>query len=271
VASSAYIRCALDERGSLKRSIGIVLLVLAMGTLAAGIGSSVARTGSSGPPSGPDPAVVEWPAWPYETACGGQPFDPVAVFSGPTEAELGSGAPEAALREFLQKRPFPWTKPHFWRLVAASETTAEFVRGRLASQLEWVSFELKDGQWREGPYWSDCEPTSIAGNGPVVTWSLAPRKRPFPKWVRRVRVNLGPGQCSGGLRQNPRARVTFKPLGKKLLMIVWLKPLPPGNYTCPGVLEPPLMVRLPHKVRLSRLFDGATYPPTPVLERLASR
>jgi hypothetical protein len=222
---------------------------------------------AASPPSGPDPAVLEWPRWPYQATCGYLAFDPVSVFSGPTEAELGSSPPETALRAFLERREIPWVKPRFWRLVAEDETTAEFVHGRLVRGLEWVAFELQDGKWKFVSYSSNCHPTSIVGRGTVVTWDLAPQEKPLRKWVRRVRVNLGPGNCSGGRSQNKRARPVFQPLGNKLLMTIRLTPLPPGVYTCPGLVEPPLTVRLPRRMRLSRLLDGGTYPPRPALGR----
>jgi hypothetical protein len=246
----------------MKKSVAVVLLscwLLAFGTASADPASE--------PPSGPDPAVQKWPAWPYLASCGGLPFDPVAVFSGPTGAELGSEGPEAALRRFLRNRYFPWINARHWRRIAGDERTVEFASGRLSSQLETVMVELDGGRWKDTGYSSDCDPTSIVGNGPVVTWDLARQGKPLKKWARKVRVNLGGGPCSGGRPQNPRARAVFQPLSDKLLMTIWLRPLPAGVYTCEGISEPPLTVRLPERIRLSRLWDGATYPPTPALGR----
>ena len=211
----------------------IVVALLTAGLVTAGLGGSAGSAPSS--PSGPDPVVQGWPTWPYLTSCGGHPFDPVAVFSGSTEAELGSGPPEAALRRFLQNKYFPWINAHHWRRLAGDEKTVEFASGRLSSQLETVSVELKDGRWKDTGYSSDCDPTSIVGNGPVVAWDLARHEKPLPKWVRKVRVDLDGGPCSGGRPQNPRARAVFQSLGSKLLLTIWLRPLPPGGYTCEGI------------------------------------
>jgi hypothetical protein len=223
---------------------------------------------AAAPPSGPDPAVKEWPAWPYLTSCGYAQFYPVTAFSGNAEAELGSSPGEVALREALQRGEIPYVRStHHWRRIAEDETHAEFVHGRLAGHLEWARFEKSEGEWKYTGGSSDCDPTSIVGSGTVVTWSLA-EPGPGPKAVvRRIKVDLGPGPCNGGRPNNPRARITFREWGRKLLMTAWLKPLPEGIYSCPGVIEPPLKVTLPRKVKLSKLWDGATYPPRPAIER----
>jgi hypothetical protein len=49
-------------------------------------------------------------------------------------------------------------------------------------------------------------------------------------------------------------------------MSIWIEPLPPGFYTCQGVLEPPLKVTLPRRINLAKLYDAATYPPGPAVE-----
>jgi hypothetical protein len=129
-----------------------------------------------------------------------------------------------------------------------------------------VSFRLQGEEWEYRQYSGDCEPRSIVGNGPVVTWSLAGPKGLAPNAaVHRIKVSLGPGFCNDGKPQNPLARLVFRKWGRKLLMTVWLEPPSPGPHTCPGRVEPPLEVTLPRKTRLSRLFDGSTYPPTPAV------
>ena len=49
-------------------------------------------------------------------------------------------------------------------------------------------------------------------------------------------------------------------------MTILLEPLPPGVYTCQGVIEPPLIVRLPGRLGERTLFDAGTYPPGDVVE-----
>jgi len=56
----------------------------------------------------------------------------------------------------------------------------------------------------------------------------------------------------------------FEQVGKKLLMIMRLRPLPPGGYTCVGTREPPLKVHLPERLGTRKLYDGGTYPPADV-------
>jgi hypothetical protein len=44
-------------------------------------------------------------------------------------------------------------------------------------------------------------------------------------------------------------------------MALWLRPLPPGGYTCVGLVEPPLKIQLPGPLGDRELRDGGTYPP----------
>src|SRR5262245_12225236 len=82
----------------------------------------------------PDPAVEEWPDWPFRAACYAPPFDPVSVFSGPTGAERGTRPPEVALRRVLHDPQFSWLRfpLHRWRSVAESDSQAVFANGRLS-------------------------------------------------------------------------------------------------------------------------------------------
>ncbi len=49
-------------------------------------------------------------------------------------------------------------------------------------------------------------------------------------------------------------------------MTILLEPLPPGAYTCQGIIDPPLAVKLSKRLGKRRLFDGGTYPPGDVVE-----
>jgi hypothetical protein len=219
---------------------------------------------SSFAPSGPDPVVKEWPAWPYLSQCdGGLPFYAPEVFSGLTEAEKGTKPSEAALREVVGDT----SRSSNWRLLAEDEDRAEFVQGRLSTGLAWVSVELRDGAWR---YWQSggCRPTSIVGSGPVVKWRLAEPEAASPNAVvRRIRVDLPP--CNNGTPQYSQARPVFREWGRKLLMTIWVKPLslPPGVLPgCTKLRRRPLKVTLPRRIKLSTLYDGSTYPPFPAVK-----
>jgi hypothetical protein len=59
--------------------------------------AAVSATGAADDAAGPDPALAEWPEFPYRVACREITFDPMAVFSGPTNAERGSLSSERAL------------------------------------------------------------------------------------------------------------------------------------------------------------------------------
>lgn len=222
-------------------------------------------------PVGPDPVVEKWPQWPYKTTCGELEFDPVATFGGPTGAERGSRPSEKALGAFLRREPWvsDYVPSRHWRLLAETGDAAEFASGRLSSAHgpSAMSFERKDGRWKWWGLSSGCEPTSIVEGLGAVTWTLA-ADRPKPKaGSRYLWINLGPGSCSGGRSQNARARKpAFWQVGRKLIMAMTLKPLPPGGYTCEGISEPPLKVKLPEQLGDMRLFDGGTYPPGNVMK-----
>jgi hypothetical protein len=47
-----------------------------------------------------------------------------------------------------------------------------------------------------------------------------------------------------------------------LVLTIWIRPLPPGPYTCEARIEPPLKLKLPGgRLGKRRLWDGSTYPP----------
>jgi hypothetical protein len=227
-------------------------------------------------PIGPDPVTEKWPQWPYKTICGWLEFDPVVAFNGPTGVERGSRPSEQALARLLREQR-NWATPivpaRHWRLLAETDDVAEFASGRLMGPHGpgTVSFERQEGRWKEIGLSSGCEPTSIVDDMQAVSWTLAVDKPKPAEGDRHLWINLGPGPCNGGRSQNARARrpVTWR-IDKKLMVAMTLKPLPPGGYTCQGLVEPPLKVRLPEPIGKSRLFDGATYPPKDVI-RLWSR
>jgi hypothetical protein len=222
-------------------------------------------------PVGPDPVVEKWPQWPYKTSCGDLEFDPVAVFGGPTGAERGSRPSEKALSAFLKRERWvsDYLPTRHWRLLAETGDAAEFASGRLSygNGPTTVSLERKAGRWKLWGLSDGCEPTSIVDGFHAVTWTL-PLDKPRPQSIdRHLWINLGPGPCNGGRSQNAMARepVIWR-IDRKLMMAMTLEPLPPGGYTCQGLIEPPLKVTLPEPVGNYRLFDGATYPPRDALK-----
>ena len=250
------------------KSLALVTVLLAAMALASAQAAQRAR--------GPDPAVKEWPSWPYPTSCDGYglPFDPVSVFSGLTGAELGSSPSEVALRDFLRKEG--WVRQlgasaHDWRLLAETTKAAEFASGRLAkpNRMSSMSFELDGGEWKWVGFSSGCQPTSIIKGRPALTWQISPEQETVDRNTRKLLIDLGPGPCAGGRSQNARARKPiFRRLGgRRWLMIMQLKPLPPGAYTCQGIIEPPLEVTLPSRIGKRRLLDGGTYPPIDVVQQ----
>jgi|GEM_PF-2478804 len=221
-----------------------------------------ATAASFQPVKGPDPAVAEWPEWPHRVVCGGLPFDPVAAFSSPTGVEGGSKPSEKALRRFLASGPLNWAHRNNWRLLVENRRIAEFAVGGVAGEMETMSFRRAEGRWKFSTYSSDCDPASIRREITAITWTLDPDHRQLTPTTRKIQVNLGPGPCSSGRSQNERLqKPEFREQGGALLMSLWLRPLPPGGYTCQGLIEPPVEITLPEPLGNRRLLDGGTYPP----------
>ncbi|HVS99657.1 MAG TPA: hypothetical protein VHE08_04000 [Solirubrobacterales bacterium] len=246
-------------RGTLIGPVGIILacLVAALAALAAE------------PGGGPDPVVKQWPGWPGEVSCGIVPFKPLVAFAGPTDAERGELPSEVALRKFLEKGILAseGVRAHGWRLLGETPYYAEFGNGRLASgSIETMIVRHGQRGWRWSSYSSGCLPQVIRHRRPAVTWSLAPGQHPGPS-TRSVKVNLGPGECASGQSQDERLeRPQFREENGALLMALWLRPVH-GPQTCPGILEPPVKIRLPHRLGHLRLLDGSVFPPQPPVER----
>jgi hypothetical protein len=222
--------------------------------------------------AGPDPVIREWPRWPYQTTCHGLPFDPVTAFSSPTDAENGSRPSEIALREYLSEMeswPYPLVPSNNWRLLVETSEGAEFASGRLSKPggPSVISVDYEDGVWKRGSLSSGCTPESIVGEIRAISWRLAADQKALRRGTKTIEIDLGPGPCASGRSQNARAlKPIFKQMGKKLLLIMRLRPLPPGVYTCEGITDPPLRVRLPGRLGKRKLFDGGTYPPADVVE-----
>jgi hypothetical protein len=238
--------------------------VVSLATLAllAGGGSALADHFSIVYPKGPDPAVSEWPAWPDQVSCGGLDFNPIAAFGGPTEAERGTGGAELALQKYLDEvAAYTTISKRYWRLLSATETRAEFAEGRLEQGPLLLAFELANGRWSHVGLPSYCVPRTVREGRVATRWTLA-RGQALGRSTRRIRVDLAGGGCNGGASLNAMAeRPEFRQFGKRLVMTIWLEPLPPGIYTCQALVEPPLAVRLPGRLGTRQLFDGATYPP----------
>jgi len=149
-------------------------------------------------------------------------------------------------------------------MLASGSKEITFAQGRLPG-VHSLTVRKANGAWKFSAYSSRCRPTSIVGKRSAVTWTLAGKTKLRPG-VRRIWIDLGPGPCASGMSQNARAmKPVFRALGKRLVMIMRLRPLPPGAYTCEGIFDPPLRVSLPSRLGKRRLFDGGVYPPTPVI------
>jgi len=248
--------------------MGARLKTLAVVVLCLGIGAAAIAPASAN--WGADPATREWPTWPYRTSCSyNQSFDPVAVFSQPAVAELGSTPGEKALRRFLKDPLINWVPRHNYRLLREDVREAVFISSPLSSSPrqapEVLTFTRRKGHWRwsgSGP----CVPTSIIDGRPAIGWDLAYGKAPLDPKTTTIEVQLGPGECASGQSQNARAHPVFAEVEGKLLLTIWLSPPKGrGGQTCVGISEPPLKVKLPAPLGDRELFDGGSYPPHPAL------
>lgn len=239
-----------------------VALIAAIAALALGATAGPAAAGTGiVHPNGPDPALREWPSWPYPVTCGRNVFDPSTAFDGPTEAEAGSGAPELALRRYLAEGLYAQTPQHYWRLAALSPTRADFASGLLSLGPFFLSFELEAGEWRVVGEPQTCTPRSLRDGRTALAWHLAPGQSLGPR-TRRIKVDLSGAGCHG---KTPLAELAERPrfvrVGRRLAMTIWSAPRK-GRFTCIGArTEKPLNVTLPTRLGGRQLFDGRTYPP----------
>lgn len=218
---------------------------------------------------GADPVIAEWPSWPYEASCGyGHSFDPVAVFSQPATAELGSTPPQRALRRFLAHPVINWVPRHNYRVLREGPHEAEFLSSPLSSEREQapelLTFTRRKGHWK----WTGsggCLPATIIAGRPAIGWDLAYGERPPGPLATSIKVNLGAGECASGQSQNKRAHPVFSEVEGKLLLTVWLSPPKGrGGQTCEGLVEPPLEVKLPGPLGEREIYDGGSFPPHPL-------
>jgi hypothetical protein len=185
----------------------------------------------------------------------------VSAFSSPTGVERGSSPPEKALRRFLARGELDWVHRHGWRLLVEGHGIAEFAAGKLSGEMESMDFRRIGGAWKWQDYSSDCDPATLRRGRPAITWTLAAGQH-LNANTTQVDVNLGPGECNDGKSQNDRVqKPEFREQGGALLMTLWLRPVSPGGHTCPGLVEPPLKVKLPGPLGSRALMDGGTYPP----------
>jgi hypothetical protein len=226
------------------------------------LGACVAVAAAKKPAAGPDPAVLEWTEWPHQVSCG-LPFDPVAVFGSETGAERARTPQARALRLFIAFFPDDYAvRRHDWRLLAEEGGQAEFGAGRLPGELEVISVERRGGAWKGWGYSSSCEPATRRRDREAISWELDPDQPQLNDKTRSILVDLGPGECSSGKPQaNRLQKPEFREQNGALLLSLWLRPLPPGGYTCQGVIEPPVRIQLPEPLGSRSLMDGGTYPP----------
>lgn len=219
------------------------------------------------PAPGPDPAVTEWPEWPHRVRCGDLRFDPIVAFSSPTGVEKTNTPQVRAMKKFINvvnDDGEEFVREHDWRLLAEEGGRAEFAAGRLPDEMEFISVERRRGRWDFTGYAEGCEPSSMRRGLAAITWSLSPDQPQLNRSTSSILVYLGPSECSSGKPAAPRLqKPEFREQNGALLMSLWLRPLPPGGYTCQGVSEPPVRIKLPERLGQRRLLDGGTYPPRP--------
>jgi hypothetical protein len=237
----------------------LIALSVALACLGGGAGA-LATSGSGGP----DPAVKQWRGWTQPVACGyGVAFDPLEVFSGPTNSERGSSGSEVALRRFLAKDIISWAPKKNWRVLTETGTRAEFGSGRLSQGfIEVFDFERVKDKW-EWQGSGGCKPRVVRRGETAITWSLNPDQH-LTASTRVIEVNLGPGECNDAKPQSRRLeKPEFREENGALLMALWLHPVGPGVHSCVGLIEPPTKITLPQPLGNRRLYDGGVFPPWP--------
>lgn len=214
------------------------------------------------PAAGPDPIVAEWPEWPHRVSCGDLHFDPIVAFNSPTGVEETNTPQVRAMKKFINIGDEELARKHDWRVLAEEGGVAEFGAGRLPDEVEWIAVERRRGRWRFVSYSSRCEPASIRRGLEAITWSFNPDQPRIGPKTRSILVDLGPSECSSGKPAAPRLqKPEFREQNGALLMSLWLRPLPRGFYTCEGIVEPPVRIKLPERLGQRPLLDGGTYPP----------
>ncbi|HYP56216.1 MAG TPA: hypothetical protein VEQ41_07965 [Solirubrobacterales bacterium] len=224
----------------------------------------VGIAGAETPASGPDPVVTRWAKWPYRVGCATLTFDPVRAFSRPTRAERGSGAAEAALRDFLVSADAAGIPRHDWRLLARTAERAEFGRGRLESDegLSWLGLARTGAGWVVDGPWS-CRPRTIRDGIPAADWVLPEAPLPDPS-ARSVVLGVHERACTGARDPVPHLMKPHIRYGEKAIVVtLWVRP-PDGPNTCPGNPIGWLRLKLPGRLGNRALYDGGTYPPRPV-------
>jgi hypothetical protein len=249
-------------------SLSALVFVLAMfGVAAIALGSD---SDAEPPGPSPDPALVDWPGWPYRATCGYMGFNPVRVFAEPARAERGEGGPETALRGMLARNfPVPLSD-HEWRLAARRRGKALFLHGRLGAefespgQLEDIELERRDGRWRMRTSGSFCDMFTVWQGRDAGSWRLSPKQPPLGPTTERLQVITG-ARC-GRKQKPPLVTPRFDEIAGKLVMTLFLKYREEGDTgICqPGMPPwPPVDVELPEPLGGRELYDGASFPPLP--------
>ncbi len=255
----------MSTRAHALSALAFVLAILGIATTALGSDS-----GAAPPRASPDPALADWPGWPYRATCGYMGFNPVRVFSGPAQAEHGEGAPEAALRGMLA-RNFPFPLPdHGWRLAARRRGKALFLHGRLGAefespgQLENIELEHRDGRWQMRTGGGFCDMFTVWQGRDAGGWQLSPKQPPLGPATQRLQVITG-ARCSRN-QEPPLITPRFDEIAGKLVITLFLKYQEARRI---GICEPglppwpPAVVDLPEPLGDRELYDGAFFPPLP--------
>jgi hypothetical protein len=245
-------------------------LVFVLAILGFGATAHDPESGAVPPTASPDPALAEWPGWPYRATCGYMGFNPVRVFAGSAQAERGEGGPEAALRGMLA-RNFPFPLPdHDWRLAARRRGKALFLHGRLGAefespgQLENIELEQRDGRWQMRTGGGFCDMFTVWRGRDAGGWQLAPKQPPLGPATQRLRVITG-ARCSRD-QTPPVVTPRFDEIAGKLVMTLLLTYEQTGRTTIcePGLPPwPAVVVELPEPLGDRPLYDGAFFPPIP--------
>jgi hypothetical protein len=217
-------------------------------------------------PTGPDPVIQKWNAWPHPVTCSVLKFNPIVAFGGPTGAERGQGGPEQALRRFLREPGWGWIPKRHWRSLGRNSNVAEFVQGRVSSrgerEMSWLGFFKQKGKWKWGGS-GGCIPRTVRSGVSAAQWDLYDEKTPPPDTETLV-VGIEEIACHGfqdSLERLQTPEVRYTPTAA--LITFWVRPIE-GGATCPAPPPSRYELNLPGPLGDRKLYDAGTYPPRPI-------
>lgn len=223
--------------------------------------STAAVTGSSGSPSPPGTPVIG-PSLTGTLTCDGTDLGfPTDVFSQAPSAELGSGAPAAALRSILGTQQgteigFP---VHGWRTAVETPESVTFIASAPDGWAWATVTDTPDTGWQ---FW-EGGPCQLAIKLPkavgFATWRLDPANPP-DRSATTVSVLAQEKACASGKAPGSRMLPPVVLLTADAITIAIEVRKRSGEPDCQANPEVPVVVQLSEPLGSRHLFDGSSFP-----------